>query len=265
MITLCYGSGARDFQVLDDYLPQERWQQLREVTCRLLRAKQQPRAAELLETTPFALKDGTNGFGDDFTVLLWSAPFDGYIRATEQKDNPSDRDAFRQIAAAVSEVCTTYVRFVAVELDTEQGAPSVPPPNNLHVTNDVLEQALRDAENLLSNSGSPSGVDRVHTAFHAYLKAVCVREHISSSSDPSITELFKLIRKQHPSFSQGGVQAHHVDRVLQSLAQIVDALNPLRNQASMAHPVPALLNDAEAMLVINVVRTLLHFLDAKLN
>jgi Abortive infection C-terminus len=52
--------------------------------------------------------------------------------------------------------------------------------------------------------------------------------------------------------------------VLRSFGSIVDKLNPLRNNASVAHPNSDLLPPAEAMLVVNVVRTLLQYLDAKL-
>jgi Abortive infection C-terminus len=38
----------------------------------------------------------------------------------------------------------------------------------------------------------------------------------------------------------------------------------LRNNASVAHPNEALLDEPEAMLAINAARTILHYLDAKL-
>jgi hypothetical protein len=43
----------------------------------------------------------------------------------------------------------------------------------------------------------------------------------------------------------------------------MDALQPIRNNASVAHPNEALLDAPEAMLVVNTARTLLHYLDAK--
>lgn len=46
---------------------------------------------------------------------------------------------------------------------------------------------------------------------------------------------------------------------------IVDALNPLRNRASLAHPNESLLAEPEAMLVINSVRTLLHYIDSRVH
>jgi hypothetical protein len=44
----------------------------------------------------------------------------------------------------------------------------------------------------------------------------------------------------------------------------MDALNPIRNNASIAHPNQDLLEKEEALLVINVARTLLHYLDSKI-
>ncbi len=43
----------------------------------------------------------------------------------------------------------------------------------------------------------------------------------------------------------------------------MDAFNPIRNHGSVAHPNKDLLKKDEAMLVINVARTILHYLDAK--
>lgn len=45
--------------------------------------------------------------------------------------------------------------------------------------------------------------------------------------------------------------------------QVIDTLNPLRNQGSVAHPNADLLAEPEAMLFINSVRCLLHYMNAK--
>jgi hypothetical protein len=45
----------------------------------------------------------------------------------------------------------------------------------------------------------------------------------------------------------------------------VDALNPLRNKASVAHANPVLLPEPEAMLVINAARSILHYVDEKVH
>jgi hypothetical protein len=131
------------------------------------------------------------------------------------------------------------------------------------ITSKVVEKAIADAETLLKSSGATSGVDRIHTALQGHLIAVCEKAGIKYGEDPSLTDLFKLLRSQHPTLQSLGPRSQDISKVLNSLANILDALNPLRNKASIAHPNPDLLAEEEAFLVINTAKTLLHYLDAK--
>jgi hypothetical protein len=126
----------------------------------------------------------------------------------------------------------------------------------------VVERAIGNVEALIQTSGAVSRVDRIHTALHGYLRAVCDVENIVYGKDDSMTKLLKLLRQHHPALRNLGARSQDIERILQSSASIMDALNPIRNNASVAHPNKDLLNK-EAMLVINVMRTLLHYLDAK--
>jgi hypothetical protein len=264
VIKLYYGSGATDLQVGDETLPAEYWKKLRGTAVKLLRTRGNRRAADLLEEIPWDLRDGTNGFGDEFSVLYWSAPLDRYVEAAEWAENRTDAGAFAQMAKVVGEVAsTTYVRFVAVDISTDEGPAAVDNPN-LAISTDVVERALNDAEQLMSTTGATSGVDRVHTALHGYLKAVCDEKHIAYPSDANITRLFRIVREQHPAFAAVGPRAEDVQRVVNGFASTIDALNTIRNQASAAHPNATLLDEPEAMLMINAVRTILHYLDAKI-
>jgi Abortive infection C-terminus len=153
-------------------------------------------------------------------------------------------------------------RIVKIAERLESGA-SVASPNP-RISSAVVAQAIADAETLLTNAGAISGVDRVHTSLHGYLLAVCDAAHIEHPPDASATTLFKLLRNQHPILRNLGARTGDIERVLMSCASILDALNPLRNRGSMAHPTAALLSSAEAMLVINVARSILHYLDTKI-
>jgi len=77
--------------------------------------------------------------------------------------------------------------------------------------------------------------------------------------------LFKKLQSSHPTLADRGPRAQDVEKVLNSCASILHALLPVRNRASVAHPNAKLLGEAEARLVINVGRTLLDYLDAKLS
>lgn len=128
----------------------------------------------------------------------------------------------------------------------------------------IVERALRDAETLISQQGATRAVDRVHTSLHAYLATVCQTVGIPVGTDDSLTVLFKAVRQQHPAFAATGPRADDIATVLRSFASVLDALNPLRNKASMAHPQPALLEPPEAMVVVHAGRTVLHYLEARL-
>lgn len=262
MIRLYQGSGSSEIQFVGNCSSDEDWVSLRATVCRLLRARKNDDAAELFESIPFQLYDGTNVFGDEFSLLYYSAPLEEYVNLAEQYEDPRRKQHYRQIANTLTEI-GPFIRFIAVELDTKAGPASVPSPT-LATTSDAVERALADTEQLIHTRGAVSGVDRIHTAFHGYLRAVATSAGVSAADDASATQLFKLVRDKHPKFGQVGPRANDIDRVLKTMAAIVDALNPLRNLASIAHPNEILLEEAEAMLVINSVRTLLHYLDARL-
>ncbi len=145
-----------------------------------------------------------------------------------------------------------------------EGSAPVPAPS-LKTSSATLERSIADAEALIRENGATSGVDRVHTALHSHLIALCSKHGISHAPDATATALFKELRKGHPALRSPGPRSEDVVRVLQSCATILDALGPLRNRASVAHPNETLLQAAEAMLVVNVARTLLHYFDARLS
>jgi len=138
----------------------------------------------------------------------------------------------------------------------------VPSPQ-LRITSEVVRRAIADAEMLLQGSGALSAVDRVHTALHGYLKISCDDAGIKYGVDPSILDLFKLLRQHHPALQSLGVHQAPIVQVLRSLGSVMDALNPARNRGSVAHPNDDLLDPDEAMLFINAARTVLQYLDAK--
>jgi hypothetical protein len=133
----------------------------------------------------------------------------------------------------------------------------------LLTASETVRRALEDADNLMRTSGPQSAVDRLHTAMHGYLLSLCADAGIAHGDHPTMTHLFKALRAEHPSLSKLGARSEDVTKMLGSMATILDALNPVRNNASLAHPNSALVGEAEAVLVINIVRTLLTYLEAK--
>lgn len=136
---------------------------------------------------------------------------------------------------------------------------------NLAITSDVVERAINDANTLMEKSGATSGVDRIHTALHGYLKAVCEKQNISFPKRASLTVLLKTLRNEHPAFQKDVPRKKDIGKILLSLGTILDALNPIRNLGSVAHPNIELLEEDEAQLVINTAQTVLHYFNSKLS
>ncbi len=130
---------------------------------------------------------------------------------------------------------------------------------------EVVKKALADAESFISAGKPESAVDRVHTALHGYLQAVCEEYSVAYQPDDNITRLYKLIRNNVTAFDNATTQADEIKKIMNSLASCVDALNTLRNHASIAHPNDGLLGSAEATLAINAASTLLYYIDGKLH
>lgn len=129
---------------------------------------------------------------------------------------------------------------------------------------EAVVRAISDAEVLLQSGGPTSALDRVHTALHGFLVGVLDEAGIAHDPEAPTTSLFSLLRRNHSAFADNGKHADRTTAVLRSLAGIVDALVPLRNKASLAHPASDLLDAPEAMLAINAARTLLHYVEGKL-
>jgi Abortive infection C-terminus len=145
-----------------------------------------------------------------------------------------------------------------------EGAPAVSSPRP-KITTDTVERAIRDAETLVQASGATSGVDRIHTALHGYLIAACDDASLQYPKDPDLTQLLWQLREHHPKLQNLGPRAQDITQVFRAIGKILNALNPVRNRASVAHPNATLLEQHEAMLVVNAARTILHYVDAKLS
>ncbi len=208
-----------------------------------------------LDIDPLKLKDMTTR-ARFIQILEEATPEDQakILRGVLRK-YPSSADDERRTEKRALEIGRMIARLEAT-------SPIVSPSPK--ITSAVVERAIGDAEALIESSGATSGVDRIHTALHGYLLAVCDTSGITYVGDPNLTQLFALLRQQHPDLQANGARAEDITKILRAMGAILDALNPVRNRASVAHPNANLLDEHEAMLVINVAKTLLHYLDAKL-
>lgn len=154
-------------------------------------------------------------------------------------------------------------RKLELVLPRLRGGPPVASDELAHQS-DAVDRAIRDATTLLAERGTTSGVDRIHTALHGYLLTLCRVNNIPTPKEPDLPQAFKALRAHHPSFQLTHTRVSDLNLVLNAAAQILHALNPLRNRASLAHPNEELLAEDEAALVIDAARTILNYMNRKL-
>nr|WP_241391446.1 abortive infection family protein [Serratia proteamaculans]ULG18681.1 abortive infection protein [Serratia proteamaculans] len=158
--------------------------------------------------------------------------------------NNSDTDLFNEIKDIVNQ--------------NGQRNVSAAPVKNV---NENIYQALEDAEVLLQNNGPQRAYDRVHTALHASLRQMCANHGIpSNSTNNNVPGLLSLITAHLKALPDDG-RNEDVFKMLKSSAAILHGINNLRNNFSMAHPTETLLNEADARFAINLVRSIMTYVD----
>lgn len=263
MITLYSGHGSSQYDVGESALNDQDWQKIRNLAIGLLNRQSKLEASNILSSRGFKLHHGSNGFCDEFHVLYRKVPLDEYVTFGVEAEENERRQAYSQVAEVITEL-GFFIRFIGVEIDHNSSPQAVITPHP-KITSSTVQHALGDAEQLVAQNRPVSAVDRAHTSLHGYLKEVCFDSNLAvQGQDPSLTELMKVLIKQHPRFNNLGTQADQIEKILKAMSVTCDALNPIRNHGSLAHANETLLDPAEAMLAINASRTLLHYVDQKL-
>jgi len=178
----------------------------------------------------------------------------GVFAMISPPDEPSDEQKRKRIALH-KELLDLARRLDADgEVDTPQ----------IQETSEVVLEALKDAEVLLTTRGPKSAVDRAHTALHGYIKKLCNDRALPMTSEPSLTSVFKLLREKFPEFSASIAHDDEAKRVFGCMASALDSLNTIRNRGTLAHPNELLLDHPEAMLYINLTRAVLGYIESKI-
>ena len=168
-------------------------------------------------------------------------------------------DFFPEEQREIKKKAATEIEELIRRLESGQAVAT----EQLYVTNSTVERAIQDTKILIETNGATSGVDRIHTALHGYLREVCRQAGITLVEDETLTQVFKKLKVNHPSLQNGGTRQADIDQIINSFSNTLDKLNPIRNKASLSHPNEELLEEDEAMFVVNSAQTVLNYLNRK--
>lgn len=125
---------------------------------------------------------------------------------------------------------------------------------------DAISKAIDDAEVFMSDGKYDSAFDRVHTAFHGYLRKKL--DDLGESYEESDT-LNQLYNKLHSYVSTHITTdiAGLIKTTLRSASGVINSINELRNRHSLAHPNDELISAREAQLCIRLVKELSDYIE----
>jgi len=258
----CQSSGSNEIQLLKPAGTAAQLKRVRQEAIAFGRASGPREALEIAEKYNFELWEGTNGFGDPFELLYLRTDSKTY---DELAGHISPQWAWRY--AGLADMFEKYgrpIRFIAIEADEKLDTLADVPDPNFDTASDVVNRAFNDIAVLISTQGPISCIDRYHTMLHGYMKEICRKAGIEFRDSADVVALYKRLEENHPAFSVRVTGEHQVRIIMQSLVSTVDALNPVRNDRSMAHATDSLLKESEAMLVVNAVKTITNYLTSRL-
>lgn len=117
---------------------------------------------------------------------------------------------------------------------------------------------LRDEIRDSIEQGKPeSSIDRLHTYVMKFIHQVCAKHHLPINKDIALPSLLGQYLKHLRG--QGLVDSDITDSILKSSISLLDTLNRVRNERSLAHDNP-LLNYHESILIFNQVCSAIRFI-----
>lgn len=127
---------------------------------------------------------------------------------------------------------------------------------------DVIGKAISDAELLMRQGKYDSAFDRVHTAFHGYLRKILDNKHVTYDESETLSQLYTKLHKKISSTMGSSEIAELMKKSLRSASGMISAINEKRNRHSLSHPNDNLLQNREAELTIKLVKDLSDYINS---
>lgn len=124
----------------------------------------------------------------------------------------------------------------------------------------VVNKAMDDARIALNSGHYSSAIDRIHTAFDGFLREILRKHNITYNDSDTLSKRYSELHKYY----EGNIEPVEVGRlvktILRSASGIVDSLNNIRNNYSLAHPNASIIEERKAKLAIQLVYSIIDYI-----
>lgn len=128
---------------------------------------------------------------------------------------------------------------------------------------EVIDKAIEDAELFMREGKYSSAIDRVHTAFHGYLRKKLDEIGVAYEESNTLSQLYS---KFHSNIATARNLSDDMDELirtsLRSSSGIVSAINDIRNRHSLSHPNDEIIDEKEAKFCISIVKNIVDYIDS---
>ena len=125
----------------------------------------------------------------------------------------------------------------------------------------AIQKAVEDAEVFIREGKYDSAVDRIHTVFHGYLRQLLSEHSVAFTREDDIRALYSKLHRYYGLRIQPQDVADRVFNLLRSGNGMINAVNELRNNNTIAHPNGALIQRREARLVIDMIHAIITYIE----
>ena len=124
----------------------------------------------------------------------------------------------------------------------------------------AISKAIEDAEFFMQQGKYDSAFDRVHTAFHGYLRKKLDDLNEKYEESDTLNQLYNKLHNyvsEHIATDQSGL----IKTTLRSASGVINSINELRNRHSLVHPNDSIISEREAELCIKLVKELSDYIE----
>lgn len=125
----------------------------------------------------------------------------------------------------------------------------------------VISKAISDAELFMQQGKYDSAFDRIHTAFHGYLRKVLDNKGVSYEESDTLSQLYTKLHDKIESEISSPDIAELVKKTIRSSSGSIAAINEMRNKHSLVHPNTSILDKREALFAIKIVKDVTDYIN----
>lgn len=126
---------------------------------------------------------------------------------------------------------------------------------------DVIKSAIDNAELFMEAGQYDSAFDRIHTAFHGFLRSKLDDFGIDYAESDTLSQLYTKLHSVLAENITPQEVADLVKTTIRSGSGVISSINDIRNRYSLAHPNEVIINKREAEFTLQMIKVITDYIN----